>query len=583
MKQVIILLLLIFLASPVLAWEIEDFHLDMFVRKDGSFHLQEKIVVDFDGERHHGIYREIPVKYTEYGTVYKVRLSDIKVYNEEHKPRRVKVTRRGRMLNIRIGNPKLYVTGKQTYIIDYVVRRAVNFKRDGVEIYWNLTGNEWRAPIRHFSANVYFFEGSGFDVSRVHCYTGPAGSKSELGIIPTDTGFSVETSNVYPSSGVTFITLLPSGSIKKPPATQALGYFFADNWFLFIPVLVFIVMFCIWKRYGVDVGRELAVMPEYEPPDGLTPAEVGTIIDERVDVADISATIIDLAVRGYIRITEANSKKLIFFSKKDYLLTQMREPDEGLKPFERKLMRSLFSRKYRLKAVPLDGIEVPLDVLDEIKGKPTVSISGLKNKFYKDLDSLKKQLYRTLTKDKYFVSNPEKVRNKWRILGFMVMFVGFFFVGPLGGTIGLFGPISILVSGAIVLIFSGFMPRKTRKGVFAARHIAGFKEFIERVEKDRIRRMATDDPTVFERLLPFAMALGVADEWAEVFEGIEVQRPNWYCGYGAHFSTHAFVSNLGGAVSGIGNAISSRPSGSSSGGGGGFSGGGFGGGGGGAW
>lgn len=132
------------------------------------------------------------------------------------------------------------------------------------------------------------------------------------------------------------------------------------------------------------------------------------------------------------------------------------------------------------------------------------------------------------------------------------------------------------------------MPRKTRRGVAALRHILGFREFIERVERERVAKMAREDPTIFGRLLPFAMVLGVADEWAEAFEGLLAEPPQWYEGYdGRPFVMGTFIDDLGRTMHKISGTLRSSPGSSAGGGGsgfsGGFSGGGFGGGGGGSW
>ncbi len=118
--------------------------------------------------------------------------------------------------------------------------------------------------------------------------------------------------------------------------------------------------------------------------------------------------------------------------------------------------------------------------------------------------------------------------------------------------------------------------------------IMGFLEFLKRTDRDKLQRM--NDPSLFERFLPYALAFGVADQWAKLFQGLYTTAPAWYAGRWDNFSTRVLVRDLDHSMSSMGQSFSAVPrsSGSSSswggsGGGGGFSGGGGGGGGGGSW
>jgi uncharacterized membrane protein len=147
--------------------------------------------------------------------------------------------------------------------------------------------------------------------------------------------------------------------------------------------------------------------------------------------------------------------------------------------------------------------------------------------------------------------------------------------------------VSAIVCILVAVRWSRYMPRKTRKGRRARQHILGFKEFVERVEKDRLERLGMRDVSQFEKLLPYAFVLGVADPWAEAFADLYTRPPDWYVGYGdGPFRPHHFVSRLGHSLDTVGSVMQSTPSRGSGGSGfsgGGSSGGGFGGGGGGSW
>ncbi len=142
------------------------------------------------------------------------------------------------------------------------------------------------------------------------------------------------------------------------------------------------------------------------------------------------------------------------------------------------------------------------------------------------------------------------------------------------------------MTGLIVLAFSPFMPRRTADGRRAYEEILGFKEFLERVDRDRLERTGGRTADRFERILPYAVVLGVADTWADAFADVYTKAPGWYVGGGRAFDSRAFVSDVGRSMQTMGSTMTSQPSGSGRSGfssGGGFSGGGFGGGGGGSW
>jgi uncharacterized membrane protein len=311
-----------------------------------------------------------------------------------------------------------------------------------------------------------------------------------------------------------------------------------------------------------------AITVAYEPPKigsrFLTPAEAGTLLDEKLDPRDITSTIVGLAVKGYIQIEEVKKEGLIF-DRSDYYLKKLKEPDGGLSAFEMEMMKRLFSF-----------------------APSRLSVSSLKNKFYKDLPFLKKTLYGELVRNGYFHLNPEKVRNLYFLTGILIIVFGgfalaFFFPHSMWK-----GFIASGLTGLPVLFFGRHMPAKTKAGALAYMAILGFQEFLNRAEKDKIERMG--DMELFTKFLPYAIALDVADNWAEAFEGIYQEPPNWYVSPGGFRTFHpaGFTRSINTVTSSLGAAMFSAPRGSGGGGsggfgGGGFSGGGFGGGGGGSW
>jgi uncharacterized membrane protein len=300
----------------------------------------------------------------------------------------------------------------------------------------------------------------------------------------------------------------------------------------------------------------------------MTPAELGTLVDGKPDMRDITATIVDLAVRGFLHITEIEDKGFLgFFSSAEYTFTLKKPRSEwtALKSHERDLLSAMFG------------------------SSDSVSLSQLKNKFYRHLPGLREDLYKMLVRHGFYTGRPDRVRLLYVIGGVVLGGLLAFGSGTVMATLGMqpaAGIIAGILSGVIVVIFGWFMPSRTIRGTRELEKVLGFQEFLTRVESDRLERMVKT-PEMFERFLPYAMALGVADTWARAFEGIYKEPPQWYSG--AHgiqtFRPTTFTSNLGAMSTQAAAVMASAPrsSGGSGFGGGGSSGGGFGGGGGGGF
>ncbi len=566
-----------------LAWGyyIESFEVRIRIYDDATIRVEERIAVDFDGEAKHGIYRDITYKYTTAsGNRYNLRLRVESVTDGLGKARKYKVFRHGRDLRVRIGDPKRYVSGRQVYVIRYFVKRAVKFFEDHDELWWEVTGHRWECPIHSASVLVQLPPETDLDRVRAKCFTGRYGSREQdCQYTVTADGVEFVTGYISPGEGLSVVVGVPKGVIKPPSTIAELGWFLADNWLWVlcfpVPFLVFALLLRKWYVAGRDPIRGAPIMVRYHPPEELLPAEMGTVMDERADISDITATIVDLAVKGFLKIVETKSEKLLFFTSKDYALVLLKDIDRSdLSEFEKKLLRGLFEVGSNKGLSPAD-IGVP-------EGKELIFVSTLKEKFYRNLAGLQSKLYRDLSARGYFPRRPDKVRSFYLQLGVVFFIVGVALTVLSKSFAFLWAG---LPSAILFFFFAPIMPRKTKKGVAAMLHAKGFEEFVRRAERDRIKRLAKDDPTVFERLLPYAMVLGCADEWVEKFEGIFEKPPDWYVGT-SPMNTVVFVDSLGRAVGAIGRSMSSRPRGASSGGSGfsgGFSGGGFGGGGGGAW
>lgn len=551
------------------AEKIQSFSSDIVLLPDSSYTVTETIQYDFESAEKHGIYRDIPVHYKRPSGDYNVRLTIQNVTDENNIAYPYTASGQGDDLRLKIGDPDTTITGEHTYIISYTVVRGINYFQNQDELYWNVTGNNWPVPIEKASAIIHLPDNVVQDTVNLACYTGSYGStESNCDFNPTGSGITFQTKEVSPGTphlasqeGLTIVVGLPKGILTPPPFSQEVLWFIQDNWVVFVPLLVLLFLFWRWWTRGRDPETSKHIAPMYDAPKNLTPSETGVIVDEKVDMRDIAAAVIQLAVTGYLRIKEIETK-VLFFKGKDYEFTKLKEPDDKLKEFELLILEGIFD------------------------GDQTKKMSELKDKFYTSLKKIKEELYKSLTSQGYFPHNPENVRAGYAVLGIAVAVIG----GIVGGSLEN-GAIlvSFIVTGLIILFFARIMPRKSAKGVAALIHILGLKLYLNRAEKKQLDFLnaPAKKPEVFEKYLPFAMVLGVEENWAKEFADIYKEPPGWYQSSGSStFNSLYLVHSLNTFAATSGSTFTSAPSSAGSGGSGfsgGGSGGGFGGGGGGSW
>ncbi|HSG48403.1 MAG TPA: DUF2207 domain-containing protein [Longimicrobiales bacterium] len=545
---------------------VEDFHASLTVTRSGALHVQERIRFRFEGSWN-GVYRSIPVSYRNpAGFDYRLRVSVESATLADGTPLRVEEEREGRNLVLRVWVPGAQ-DATRTVLLNYRVPNALRFFDTHDELYWNVTGTEWDVPLGPASAEVLLPEG--FTGLRSTAYTGPFGSQAqEASITSTAGGIQVRSSGALGfREGLTLVVGWDPGVVERPSGAERVGGFLLANGLLLLPLVSLVWMWRHWQERGRD--PELgSVSPEYRPPQGLTPGETGTLVDNRPDMRDITATLVDLAIRGFLRIEEEEAGPLErFLGKKrfEFVLLRPREEWDALLPHEDRVLSGVFKA-----------------------GAARVGTDELENEFYKEIPGIRDTLFEALVSHGFYVRRPDKVVERYVGIGIAVgvlLTVGLLF---LTGSLNL-SPVTAVVAGVgttiPVLVFGAFMGSRTRKGVEKLREILGFQEFLGRVESDRFRRMI-QGPEQFEAFLPHAMALGVERQWAEAFDGIYTEPPDWYRGrYPGPFRPTYLAANMGELNRHAGAAMASAPrsSSGSSGFSGGSSGGGFGGGGGGGF
>ncbi|KKR02998.1 MAG: hypothetical protein UT26_C0012G0015 [Microgenomates group bacterium GW2011_GWC1_39_12] len=544
-----------FLPFSVRAEEIRDFKTTIIVEKDSLMSVSENITYDFGALNRHGIFRTIPItKTNDQGEKFKLDITGIGVEDDRGMPYQMQQSSSSDEMTLKIGDPNKTVTGVHTYIISYTVKGAFVPFSDHDELYWNIVGAKWEVPIQKVKTTIQFPFAPQESGMQLACYTGAYKSTSQGCTISYKNGLVTvfSTSSLSSGEGLSIVIGFPKNLLTITEARKVdtrlsniLGFILSMlfllaglGWYVIAPLWIIIQ----WYRTGRDPKGTVGAahvwfdVPKLKNGKILTPGETGTLMDETADLRDITATIVDLARRGYIKIIEQK--------KNDFYLEKITpKKDTGMDEFEKKLYNGIF------------------DEDENIRIKDTDLTSPV--------TTTKAELYETVVRDGLFPKNPQSQRTLYYIVAGVALFTGNFFLA------------------AVAFLFGRSMPRKTIDGANAANIASALKGFI--VSQDRQYKFQAEKQLFFEKMLPYAIIFGVEKIWAERFKNIDIRQPSWYQSYNnnafttmylANSLSHSFSSSVMSAATPT-RSSSGFSSGFSSGGG--FSGGGGGGGGGGSW
>ncbi|KKQ51583.1 hypothetical protein A2865_01540 [Candidatus Woesebacteria bacterium RIFCSPHIGHO2_01_FULL_39_17] len=592
-------------------YEITDFSNKITLQEDTSLLVEETIIVDFHVSRH-GIYRIIPVTYSYKGKTIRADFKLVKITDESGSPYKYDKSRIGQSVQLKIGDPDITISGEHTYVLTYKVNDVVQRYDTHDEIYWNVTGHEWDTDIITSSVRV----NSPFaKIEKVDCFAGSFGStqrECNSSFSEKEADFSSSTILGDGRDFTIVVALNKESDLVFPGKAENLLDFMFDNWGYLVSIIPFAVVSYFWfkkgrdKKYASDnvyyepdvkkiidrpvFAREYLPMV-YAPIQGYSPSEIGTVVDEKVDIHDIVAEITELARLGFLKIEKIEKKKLIG-KVDDFAFIKLEKDTKGLAEYQTYLLEKLFDEDTTASSIKeiekvYRGDEKKLkENLKLASEDKYVLLSSLKNNFYKHLDEFKKKLYESLEIERVFDGKPDKVKQKW---------VGIFIILEMTSVIILFNFVSI-TANFFPLIFFGLlsipsvifaisMPRRTAKGYSLFRQIKGLTFYLG---KGKWREEIAEKHLFFGEMLPLAIALGIVDKLVKEMEVLGVAAPQYFGGVATGAIYHdltrfesstasTFVSAPGGKWSG-----SSSWSGGS-GFGGGSSGGGFGGGGVGSW
>lgn len=621
---IFVVLALLFIPSVIHAsgydLEVSELDIQMDVMEDNSYRIVERLTVQFNRSDMHGIFRDIPAR-TYFGKP--VRIEDVDVVGHQFQS-----SREGDYLSLRIGDPDEYASPMEYYTINYVYNIGDDLNEDMDELYFNLVGDQWEIPIHStiFTINMP----KPFNKDNINFTSGYTGSTTAAQVEYTVDGTSISgeyRETISPGQALTIALPLEEGYFDEvKPDGQGIKTFTRSYIGLF-PLLLLGALGLLFK-----FGRDDPIYPtvEFYPPEDLTPAEIGYVYDNRIDPYDLTSMLIYWADKGYIRIIEEEEEEGLIFKKKktNLKLEKLKPLPSGTKRFESVYFNDLFDTY---------GIDNVVEV-DTLKESFYITLGAVKSELMNSFDNR-----RFLSRSGFFAALGMSAIG---MLSFALVFLGLFnemnpyspglvavfaivggivLGGFLSGSAYLFASvktklpnerfktimagiftalvplaISILILyitgartiylvgfavGVAVIYLSPLAHKRTAQGIKWMGHLLGLKNFIEKAERDRIKQLVDEDPEYFYHILPYAMVLGVTDQWAKNFEGIAMGNPDWYQTNSSRaFHAPYFVSRMDANTRAVGKTMASSPAKSGGGSfGGGSSGGGSGGGGGGGW
>lgn len=609
-----------------------SYHTRVEVQMDGNLEVTETLRVRAEGDQiRRGIYRDIPrLQHTKWGLKTKRPFEVIGVTrNDAPEDYQTESIGQGG-LRIRIGSAERFLDhGEHTYEIRYRAGQQLHFEEGRDVLYWNAIGTEWAFPIDEARAEIVL--PPNIEVGEAWGYTGAYGEEGEdyTGSTNGNQATFVVTRPLQREEGLTVVVDW-APNLLDPQAYEHQDVFWRDHPFVFLAILLFLAALgyniWAWFKVGIDPAKGV-IIPHYDAPEGFSPAAVRFLERMGFDNTCFSAAIVGLASKGALTIEEEDEEYTLL--KTDADVTASLTPDE------KRLRNKLFhgkSKKLVLKQSNhrrIGGARTALQKALSTKLEKTHFVHNIKwwlpglllslvsvLVFIFSAGASPVALFFMVWLSIWSAGTAVLLSNcysHWRsgrygaaigitlfslpfTLGWIVGVVLFFSsAGPWGGT-------AIALAAVMNVIFYHLIKAPTHLGREILDHIEGFKRYLSVAEKDRLNLENPPErtPEVFERFLPYALALDCEQAWTEQFDdvlqaasvgevkpGTSSYQPSFYHGSSTGLSTAATAAALSGALTGALAASSSAPSssgGSSSGGSsGGFSGGGGGGGGGGGW
>ncbi|MCC6921307.1 MAG: DUF2207 domain-containing protein [Alphaproteobacteria bacterium] len=555
---------------------ITAFKSEVVLRADGVLDVTETISIIADGAAiRRGIIRSFPTDYEDWwGFAHTVRF-DVQTVTRDGQPDEWTINAVEGGKELQIGRESVFLSeGPHIYVIRYLTDRQVGFFDDHDELYWNVTGNGWQFGIEAAEAVVTLPGGA--VASNLAAYTGAQGETGSDATIGQPSPGRIEARTTAPlpfENGLTIGISFPKGFVMPPSLLDRIGRLIGDNpgGFVALIGLALLWLYYLYGRWRYDTGAEPGiVVPLFDPPADLSPSDARVLTELRFDDTAFAATILNLAACGYLKIDRVNDDTDIRVTR-----TEDKTDARGLPEPEQSALKALFAKRKSFT-------------------------------FAKDKAAAARKIYTTVNSVLDRRHKGDIKRFDDRSLGCLLIVIAtiiavFFFTS---GWANWLIVIAVIVAMIIVsMLIDEHQIQRMIEGQKKLDQVEGLKMYLGTAEQERWNALHPPELTMerFERLFPYALALGVEQTWSEHFQrelklrggNAETYTPSFYTGSGFSLaSTSSFTSSMTRSVtppppvssSGSTPGSSSYSSGSGGySGGGGFSGGGGGGGGGRGW
>jgi hypothetical protein len=507
------------LAPPY--WQTFEVRID--VQQNGDFLVAEDQVVVFGSRSNRAGFREIPLDRVE--QITDVRVSDGTREYRQVRPAAVDETPYtyavGRSddgyLRIEWYFPPTANASRQ-FIVSYRVVGGLRYYPGGDQLWWNAIYQEHPLPIETARVLVNFPADLPPDQVITAAYPERLLSPGRL-VDPRTVQFDAR--NLPPNTGMEVRVQFPNGIVQGSPAgwqqaadraawydesVRPLLNLFIGAMGIFLLIMGLLWVLVSWVTQGRDPG--VGDVPERlsEPPGDLPPGVAGTLVDQRADVQDVIATVIDLARRGVLRIVEEKRPRA-GRAGDDFRVEKLVDSEEGLREYERTILRAFFGRE------------------------KSVRFSKLGDRFRETIPTVQKQLYQEVVKAGFFPEEPGKVRNRYMLLGMLILFGAVFFMVFAVALLvewvdAIWVPfLALMIVGVAQMVMAANMPRRTEAGALAAARWRAFGRYLSESQSQDELRSRGD---VFEPYLPYAVALGADRQWVRKFTEVGHAAPRWY-------------------------------------------------------
>lgn len=493
------LALLFILVTPALAqvksWGIDQMNVLLDVQRNGVVQVEETVTFTFQGSFSY-VTRAIPTGNLESLGDIEV-LQDGKALPQGEGPGTWETFTSGGDRIIQI-NFQL-TDASATWTLRYRALGAIQHFDEGDQLVWYVFDAKTPVPIGGVNTTVRLPGEVPVDKMTAAVDTGPSVESNQTASAPGTVQFTAGEVPAYTNFWIR--VGFPKGVVTYQWTLRRVLAAVVPRAAFLLPVAAFLGMLLLWSKRGRDAPSAVFAKYVSEPPSALPPGLAGALIDEEANVTEVTATIVDLAHRGYLDMTEDKERGLFA---KSLVTFRKLKPTNDLEGFEKKVADALFGQQ------------------------DSVTTKQLKNSFYAHIAPISDSIYEEVTKRGFFHANPKTVRQKWLGIG-VVTAIG---LGILTVVLAIFGIagwgfwlIGSTIAVVIVLAFSGRMPQRTAKGAEETRKWEAFRNYLR--DLTRYQDMETAKDT-FEKYLPYAIAFKVEKDWVRRFQDMNVPAPTWY-------------------------------------------------------